>query len=140
MPRFSVTSLSRFRSSTIAPSSSNSRVLLEFMELYNGGVSGIGWVIPKHYYEGRPGWVQGGPIGAGPYKFVSQQAGVQMDFEAWEEYWRRTPATNSIVVKGIRDNAARLAAMQTGELDLAFRMTGKVFSQVMADKNLRWSS
>jgi peptide/nickel transport system substrate-binding protein len=112
---------------------------LEFMELYNGGVSGIGWVIPKHYYEkvGRDGF-KARPIGAGPYKFVSQQAGVQMDFEAWEEYWRRTPATKTIVVKGIRDNAARLAAMQTGELDLAFGMTGKVFSQVMADKNLRW--
>jgi peptide/nickel transport system substrate-binding protein len=112
---------------------------LEFLELYNGGVSGIGWVIPKHYYEkvGREGF-KAKPIGAGPYKFVSQQAGVQMDFEAWEEYWRRTPATKAIVVKGIRDNAARLAAMQTGELDLAFGMTGKVFSQVAADKNLRW--
>jgi peptide/nickel transport system substrate-binding protein len=112
---------------------------LEFMELYNGGVSGIGWVIPKHYYEkvGREGF-KARPIGAGPYKFVSQQAGVQMEFEAWEEYWRRTPATKTIVVKGIRDNAARLAAMQTGELDLAFGMTGKVFSQVVADKNLRW--
>jgi peptide/nickel transport system substrate-binding protein len=112
---------------------------LEFMELYNGGVSGIGWVIPKHYYEkvGREGF-KARPIGAGPYKFVSQQAGVQMDFEAWEDYWRRTPATKTIVVKGIRDNAARLAAMQTGELDLAFGMTGKVFSQVAADKNLRW--
>jgi peptide/nickel transport system substrate-binding protein len=112
---------------------------LEFMELYNGGVSGIGWVIPKHYYEkvGREGF-KARPLGAGPYKFVSQQAGVQMDFEAWEEYWRRTPATKTIVVKGIRDNAARLAAMQTGELDLAFGMTGKVFPQVVADKNLRW--
>jgi peptide/nickel transport system substrate-binding protein len=112
---------------------------LEFIELYNGGVSGIGWVIPKHYYEkvGREGF-KARPLGAGPYKFISQQAGVQMDFEAWEEYWRRTPATKTIVVKGIRDNAARLAAMQTGELDLAFGMTGKVFSQVAADKNLRW--
>ena len=112
---------------------------LEFIELYNGGVSGIGWVIPRHYYEkvGREGF-KAKPIGAGPYKFVSQQAGVQMAFEAWEEYWRRTPATKAIVVKGIRDNAARLAAMQTGELDLAFGMTGKVFSQVAADKNLRW--
>jgi ABC-type transport system substrate-binding protein len=59
---------------------------LEFIELYNGGVSGIGWVIPKHYYEkvGREGF-KARPLGAGPYKFVSQQAGVQMDFEAWEE-------------------------------------------------------
>jgi peptide/nickel transport system substrate-binding protein len=112
---------------------------LEFMDLYNGGVSGIGWIVPRHYYEkvGRDGF-KARPIGAGPYKFVTQQAGVQMDFEAWEDYWRRTPATKTIIVKGIRDNAARLAAMQTGELDLAFGMTGKVLPQLMGDKNLRW--
>lgn len=112
---------------------------LEFMELYNGGVGGIAWVVPRHYYEkvGRDGFKKH-PIGAGPYKFVSQQAGVQMVFEAWEGYWRRTPATKTIVAKGIRDNAARLAGLQTGELDLAFGMTGKVLPLVMADKNLRW--
>jgi len=112
---------------------------LEFMDLYNGAVSGIGWIVPKHYYEkvGRDGF-KAKPVGAGPYKFVSQQAGVQMEFEAFEGYWRRTPATKTIVVKGIRDNAARLAGLQTGELDLAFGMTGKVLPQVMADKNLRW--
>ena len=112
---------------------------LEFMELYNGGVSGIGWVVPQHYYTkvGRDGF-KAHPIGAGPYKFVSQQAGVQMTFEAWEDYWRRTPATKTIVVRGIRDTAARLAGLKTGELDLAFGMTGKLLPQVMADKNLRW--
>jgi peptide/nickel transport system substrate-binding protein len=112
---------------------------LEFMDLYNGAVSGIGWIVPKHYYEkvGRDGF-KAKPIGAGPFKFVSQQAGVQMEFEAWQDYWRRSPATKTIVVKGIRDNAARLAGLQTGELDLAFGMTGKVLPAVMADKNLRW--
>jgi peptide/nickel transport system substrate-binding protein len=112
---------------------------LEFMDLYNGAVSGIGWIVPRHYYEkvGRDGF-KAHPIGAGPYKFVSQQAGVQMVFEAWEDYWRRTPATKTIVVKGIRDLAARMAGLQTGELDLAFGMTGKLLPRVMADKNLRW--
>jgi peptide/nickel transport system substrate-binding protein len=112
---------------------------LEFMELYNGGISGAGWIVPKHYYEkvGRDGF-KAKPIGAGPYKFVSQQAGVQMTFEAWEEYWRRTPATKTIVIKGISQLAARVAGLQTGELDLAFGLTGKLLPRVMADKNLRW--
>jgi peptide/nickel transport system substrate-binding protein len=61
-----------------------------------------------------------------------------MVFEAWEDYWRRTPATKTIIVKGIRDPATRLAGLQTGELDLAYGMTGKLFPRVMADRNLRW--
>ena len=112
---------------------------VEFMDLYNGGSTGIGWIVPRHYYEqvGKDGF-KARPIGAGPFKFVRQEAGVQMVFEAWDEYWRRTPATKTIVVKGIRDLPARMAGLQTGELDLAFGMTGKLLARVMADRNLRW--
>jgi peptide/nickel transport system substrate-binding protein len=112
---------------------------IDFMDLYNGGVSGIGWIVPKHYYEkaGRDGF-KAKPIGAGPFKLVSQQAGVQMTFEAFDEYWRRTPAAKTIVVKGVRDPAARVAGLQTGELDLAFGMTGKLLPRVMTDSKLRW--
>ncbi len=112
---------------------------IDFMDLYNGVVSGISWIIPKAYYEkvGSDGF-KSHPIGAGPYKLVSQEAGTQMTFEAWDDYWRRVPATKTIIVKGIRDPASRLAGLQTGELDLAYGMTGKLLPRVMADKNLRW--
>jgi hypothetical protein len=33
---------------------------------------------------------------------------------------------------------SRLAGLQTGELDLAYGMTGKLLARVMADENLRW--
>jgi peptide/nickel transport system substrate-binding protein len=112
---------------------------VEFIDLYNGGSTGIVWILPQHYYErvGREGFIAH-PLGAGPFKFVSQEAGVQMVFEAWEEYWRRAPAAKMIIVKGIRDPASRLAGLQTGELDLAFGMTGRVLKAVMKDPNLRW--
>jgi peptide/nickel transport system substrate-binding protein len=113
---------------------------IDFMDLYNGVVSGIGWIVPKDYYEkvGRDGF-KARPIGAGPYKLASQETGTQMVFEAWDEYWRRTPATKTIVVKGVRDAASRVAGLQTGELDLAYGLTGKLLSRVMADENLRWN-
>jgi peptide/nickel transport system substrate-binding protein len=112
---------------------------VEFIDLYNGGSTGIGWILPKHYYErvGRDGF-KTRPIGAGPFKFVSQQAGAEIVFEAWEDYWRRVPGTKTIIVKGIRDPVSRLAGLQTGELDLAYGMTGKVFGRVKADPKLRW--
>jgi peptide/nickel transport system substrate-binding protein len=113
---------------------------IDFMTLYNGVVSGIGWIVPRQYYEkvGSDGF-KAKPIGAGPYKLASQEAGTQMVFEAWEEYWRRTPAAKTIVVKAVRDPASRLAGLQTGELDLAYGMTGKLLSRVMSDGNLRWN-
>jgi peptide/nickel transport system substrate-binding protein len=112
---------------------------VDFLDLYNGVATGIGWIVPQHYYErvGRDGF-KAHPLGAGPFKFVSQEAGVQMVFEAWEDYWRRPPGVKTIVVKGIRDPTSRMAGLQTGELDLAYGMTGKLLSRVMADPNLRW--
>jgi peptide/nickel transport system substrate-binding protein len=62
-----------------------------------------------------------------------------MVFEAWPDYWRRAPGVKTIVVKGIRDLTARMAGLQTGELDLAYGMTGKLLSRVMADPKLRWN-
>jgi peptide/nickel transport system substrate-binding protein len=112
---------------------------VDFLDLYNGSTTGIGWVVPKHYYEQvGPEGFKTRPIGAGPFKFVSQQAGVQMVFEAWDAYWRRSPGVQTIVVKGIRDLTARMAGLQTGELDLAYGMTGKLLSRIMADPKLRW--
>jgi peptide/nickel transport system substrate-binding protein len=113
---------------------------VDFLDLYNGSTTGIGWIIPKHYYEkvGKEGF-KAQPIGAGPFKFVSQEVGTQMVFEAWADYWRRTPGVKTIVVKGIRDLTARMAGLQTGELDLAYGMTGKLLSRLMADRKLRWN-
>lgn len=109
------------------------------MDLYSGASTGIGWVVPHHYYEqgGAAGFKER-PLGAGPFKFVNQQAGVEMVFEAWEDYWRKVPAVKTIIVKGIRDPSSRLAGLQTGALDLAYGMTGRVLKTVMNDPNLRW--
>ena len=45
--------------------------------LGTGNVCGAGWVVPAKYYQqvGQSGFMQK-PIGAGPYKLVSQQPGV----------------------------------------------------------------
>ena len=65
---------------------------VDFLDLYNGSGSGIGWIVPRHYYGqvGKDGF-KARPIGAGPFRFVSQEAGVQVSVEAWDQYWRRAP-------------------------------------------------
>jgi len=57
--------------------------------LGTANVCGAGWVVPAKYYEtvGPDGFMQK-PIGAGPYKLVSQQPGVKLEFEAFEDYYR----------------------------------------------------
>src|SRR4029453_19352997 len=112
---------------------------VDFIDLYNGAGSGAGWVVPKHYYErvGKDAF-NARPLGAGPFKLVSQEAGVRVSVEAWADYWRRPPGVKFINVRAIKDLAGRMAGLETGELDLAYGMTGKLLQRVMADPKLRW--
>jgi len=118
------------------------RPVLDFLFQYNGAGTGISWIVPSDYYQqvGPDGFKQH-PIGAGPFKFVSQEVGSTMVFEANADYWRRQPGVAEIVVRGIGDGSARLAGLKTGELDLAYGVaTAALLPQVVDDPNLRWDA
>lgn len=53
----------------------------DFMTHYGTLVSGAGWIVPKKYVQevGDEGFLKK-PIGAGPYKFVSFNPGVEVVF------------------------------------------------------------
>ena len=62
--------------------------------LGTANVSGAGWVVPAKYYEavGQSGFLQK-PIGAGPYKLASQEAGTRLEigrviFEPLDQFRR----------------------------------------------------
>jgi peptide/nickel transport system substrate-binding protein len=114
---------------------------IDFLEFYNGIPTGVGWIVPREYYQkvGPQGFKER-PIGAGPFKFVAQEVGSRVEVEAWDGYWRKVPGVKKVVVKHVQGFAQRLAALQTGEVDLAYGLTGKILKQVLKDPNLRWDS
>ena len=96
----------------------------DFLTFYSSA-SGAGWIVPKKYVEkvGEDGFKQA-PIGAGPYKFVSFTPGVELVLEAFDGYWRKTPAVKRIVMRSVPDEATRLAALKRGEIDIAYSIRG----------------
>jgi peptide/nickel transport system substrate-binding protein len=64
----------------------------DFMVFY-ATATGAGWIVPKNYVEkvGEDGFKKA-PIGAGPYKFVSFNPGIELVLEAFEGYWRKSSA------------------------------------------------
>jgi peptide/nickel transport system substrate-binding protein len=106
--------------------------------IYGSPASGAGWIVPKAYYEkvGPNGFKQA-PIGAGPYKFVKQAAGTELELEAFTDYWRKTPNVKTIVMRGVPEPATRLALLQTGEVDVANQMTGDLLETIRRDPKLR---
>ncbi|MCR6497984.1 ABC transporter substrate-binding protein [Shinella sp. CPCC 101442] len=58
------------------------------------------------------------PTGTGPYKFVERIRGQSVEIERFDDYWGEKPYLDRIVFRPIPDGNARVAALETGEVDL----------------------
>jgi peptide/nickel transport system substrate-binding protein len=110
----------------------------DFLTVYSAQVSRAAWIVPKQYIErvGDEGF-QRYPIGLGPYRFVRSDPGVALVLEAYDRYWRKTPAIKQIIFKGVPEPATRLAMLKTGEADIAYDMLGDEGTAITADPKLR---
>jgi peptide/nickel transport system substrate-binding protein len=105
--------------------------------LGTGNVCGAGWVVPAKYYEqtGQSGFLQK-PIGAGPYKLVSQQPGVKLEFEAFEDYYRPVHIKQLTMVS-VPEAATRIAMLERGEADIAYFVPGELLERVKSNPKVR---
>jgi peptide/nickel transport system substrate-binding protein len=110
----------------------------DFMTFLGTPASSVGWIVPKKYLEqvGDDGFKKH-PIGAGPYKFVSQKQGIELVLEAYEGYWRKTPHVKTLIMRSIPDDSTRLATLKTGEADIAYAMMGAMAEEVKRDPKLQ---
>ncbi len=97
---------------------------------------GAGWVVPAKYYEkvGQDGFMQK-PIGAGPYKLVSQQPGIQLDFEAFDGYYRPVHV-KEFTMKAVPEAATRVAMLERGEADIMYFVPGELIARVKNNPKL----
>ena len=107
---------------------------VDFMMIYGSPSSGAGWIVPKAYYEkvGKDGF-KNNPIGAGPYRFVKQRAGSELELEAFTDYWRKVPSIKTLIFLGIPEVATRFAVLKTGEVDAAYAIQGDLFQTMRQD-------
>jgi len=110
----------------------------DFPAFFGTFVASAGWVVPKKYVErvGEEGFRKA-PIGAGPYKFVSLNPGVELVVEAFEGYWRKTPSIKRLVFRSLPDETTRAAALKSGEVDLAMLLTGPTAQDIRRTPGMR---
>jgi peptide/nickel transport system substrate-binding protein len=110
----------------------------DFMTFYGTTATAAGLVVPKKYLQqvGEDGFKKH-PIGLGPYKFVSHVPGVELVLEAYEGYWRHVPHVKRLIMKGVPEDATRLAMLKKGEADIAIAfLDGAVAEEVKRDPHL----
>ncbi|MDQ3380897.1 MAG: ABC transporter substrate-binding protein [Actinomycetota bacterium] len=77
------------------------------------------------------------PTGTGPYKFESWTVGEQLVLVRNDDYWGEQALTEKVIFRPIGDNAARLQALQTGEIQGYDLVEPQDVSTIEGDGNLQ---
>jgi peptide/nickel transport system substrate-binding protein len=95
-------------------------------------------MVPPGYFEevGQEGFDEH-PIGTGPFKLVEWVKGDHITMEANEDYWRGAPKIKTLSFRPIPESATRVAAIQTGEVDIVTRLTSEEAQSIMGATDVK---
>jgi peptide/nickel transport system substrate-binding protein len=77
------------------------------------------------------------PIGTGPFKFESWTRGDRLVLTRYDDYWGEKAKLDQVIFRPIPDNAARLQALQTGEIQGYDLVEPQDISTIEGDSNLQ---
>jgi peptide/nickel transport system substrate-binding protein len=78
------------------------------------------FMIPHRYFEevgGSEGFVTA-PVGTGPFSYVDGAPGDFIEFAGNPDYWNGAPLLSKVHFLAIPEGGARLAALQSGQVDM----------------------
>ncbi len=75
-------------------------------------------VPPGYIQEHGQAYFAQHPVGTGPYRFVSWVRDEEVVLEANPDYWRGAPGIQHVKIRAIPENAVRIAALQSGSVDV----------------------
>ena len=76
------------------------------------------------------------PIGTGPYRLLDWQRGTQLVFEKNPDYWGENVGADELVFQWTTESAARLVALQAGQIDAIDNPAPNDMATIAGDPNL----
>ena len=76
------------------------------------------------------------PVGTGPYMVTNWGDGDKIVMKSFDDYFKGKPKNDGLVFKIITENTSRLAALETGEVDIIYAVSPIDFQIVEKDPNL----
>jgi peptide/nickel transport system substrate-binding protein len=106
--------------------------------LFLGTVADNWVMIPPGYFEevGQDGF-DAHPMGTGPFKFVEWVKGDHITMEANLDYWRGAPKIETVSFRPIPESATRVAAIQTGEVDIVTRLSAEEAQSLLGAEDVK---
>jgi peptide/nickel transport system substrate-binding protein len=106
--------------------------------LFLGTVADNWAMIPPGYFEevGQEGFNEH-PMGTGPFVFVEWVKGDHITMEANPDYWRGAPKIQTVIFRPIPESATRVAAIQTGEVDIVTRLSSEEAQSLLGVEDVK---
>lgn len=76
------------------------------------------------------------PIGTGPFKFVSRDAGDRVTLERFDDYYQGPASIKNLVFRNIPEGTNRTIGLETGEVDVAYDIEPIDKNTVIENENL----
>lgn len=95
------------------------------------------YMVPKNYIE-KAGVEEfrRKPIGSGPYRLVEHEMNSRIVLERYDQYWGPKPAIRRVTIQIIKDPSARVAAVQSGGVDLTVNIPVREDVRLQSDPKL----
>jgi peptide/nickel transport system substrate-binding protein len=98
-----------------------------------------GRLTPDGVYQplGKFGVPDGAAVGTGPFKFDSWRVGDRLTIVRNDDYWGKKAFLRRVIFRPIADNAARLQALQTGEIQGYDNVEPQDIKTIQNNRNLK---
>ena len=73
------------------------------------------------------------PIGTGPYAFESWLTEDHLDLKAWKGFWGKQPAFKYVRLESVPNDATRVAALLSGQVQIAEKVAPEDFDRVKSN-------
>ena len=93
--------------------------------------------IMKQSTAEKMGETDNEPIGTGPYKFVSWVRSAQFVIRRNDKYWGEAPKIGEVIYKTIKEDAARIAALEAGQVDLISNIAPHEVGRLKSNPGIR---
>jgi peptide/nickel transport system substrate-binding protein len=95
---------------------------------------------PKYFKEHDKAFLALNPVGTGAFKFVKWVKDDRIELEANEQWWHGAPKIKTLIFRPIPEETTRMAALQTGEVDIATNVPPQLAKEIKANPKLYISS
>lgn len=104
--------------------------------LYNLAMSMAAPMVSPKALQDNNNNVNEAPVGTGPYKFVRWDKEQAIVLVRNEDYWGEKAKTQNVIFRIIKDNSARVVALNNGEVDMIDGIDATVVDQITKAGNV----